>query len=121
MYRSRPRGKLDKDVLKFLSSMHEDDLLLYYDIIGSQAHVIMLHEIGYLKKSESKKILKVLDEIGKHSGVLHSGNEEFEDIHESVEAYLIGQVGIEIGGKMHTARSRNDQVVVDTRMKVRDA
>ena len=58
MYRSRPHGNLDDFALSFLSSIYEDCNLLYYDILGSQAHVIMLYEIGILSKNELKKILK---------------------------------------------------------------
>jgi len=50
MYRSRPSGNLDNKALSFLSSLDEDADLFYYDIFGSQAHVIMLYEVGILAK-----------------------------------------------------------------------
>lgn len=46
MYRSRPRGALDDDILKFLSSIDVDEGILYYDIMGSEAHSMMLYDIG---------------------------------------------------------------------------
>ncbi len=55
MYRSRPHGNLDDSALSFLSSVYDDHNLLYYDIIGSQAHVVMLYEVGILSKNELKK------------------------------------------------------------------
>lgn len=118
VYRSRPHGKLDDDVLKFLSSIEVDSSILTYDIIGSQAHCLMLYDIGVLDSSELKKILRALEAAKKDPSVIDGDG--FEDIHESLEAYVIKHAGVEAGGKMHTARSRNDQVVLDIRMKVRD-
>lgn len=118
MYRSRPTGNLDKEILNFLSSMTEDKEILHYDILGSEAHVIMLHEIGILTQHEEKKILAALEQI-RHTSVLLT-NESVEDIHESIESGIIQQIGVEIGGKIQTGRSRNDQVILDIHMKVRD-
>src|SRR5919109_4198549 len=118
MYRSRPNEKLKDDVLKFLSSMAQDRSILCYDISGSEAHSIMLHEMGQITHEELKKILSALEEARKSSTELQS--EGYEDIHEALEAFVIERAGIDAGGKMHLARSRNDQVVLDTRMKIRD-
>ncbi|MDQ6723563.1 MAG: argininosuccinate lyase [Thermoproteota archaeon] len=121
MYRSRPHGNLDESALSFLSSVDDDYNLLYYDILGSQAHVIMLFEVGILSKNELKKILKSTDSLLKDASLLNQfGNSNSEDIHELVESAIIKMTDIDSGGKMHTARSRNDQVVLDIRMKVRD-
>ena len=121
MYRSRPNGSLDDHTLSFLSSVYDDYNLLYYDLIGSQAHVIMLHEAGVLSKNELIKILKSMDSLLKDAGLLKEfGNSDSEDIHELVESAIIKMTDMDSGGKMHTARSRNDQVVLDMRMKVRD-
>ncbi|MER3407553.1 MAG: argininosuccinate lyase [Nitrososphaera sp.] len=98
--------------------MQHDQPILYYDIIGSQAHSIMLHEKGHVSAAELKKILAALEEAKENPSALEI--EGAEDIHEALEAFVIKQAGIEAGGKMHTARSRNDQVVLDIRMKVRD-
>ena len=69
----------------------------------------MLYKIGILSLSELKKILIALEEIRKNPTVIHS--HDFEDIHECVEATVIKLAGMNAGGKMHTARSRNDQIV----------
>jgi argininosuccinate lyase len=118
MYRSRSNDKLKDDVLSFLSSIDQDQSILYYDIIGSEAHSIMLHEMGHITRAELKKILSALEEARKSPAKLHS--EGYEDIHEALEAFVIKRAGMDAGGKMHIARSRNDQVMLDMRMKIRD-
>ncbi len=118
MYRSRSKDKLDDHVLRFLSSMQHDQSILDYDILGSEAHSIMLHEMGHLTSGELKKILSALEEAMQKPEQIET--EGYEDIHEALEAFAIRKAGIDAGGKMHTARSRNDQVVLDIRMKVRD-
>ncbi|MFQ5941854.1 MAG: argininosuccinate lyase [Nitrososphaerales archaeon] len=118
MYRSRLKGHLDKDTLRYISSINDDLVLLYYDIIGSEAHSIMLYEQGLIKKSELKKILDALEGAKKKDFKKFAS--DYEDIHESMEAFVVKKTGIDAGGKMHTARSRNDQVAVDIRMKARD-
>jgi argininosuccinate lyase len=118
MYRSRSTEKLKDDVLKFLSSVDLDHSILYYDILGSEAHSIMLHEKGHITDVELKAILSALEEAKKTPTTINT--EDYEDIHEALEAFVIQRSGIEAGGKMHIARSRNDQVVLDIRMKIRD-
>ena len=118
MYRSRPKGNLDKEMLNFLSSMNDDLQILHYDILGSEAHVIMLHEIGILTLHETKKILVALEQIRHKPALLTTA--DVEDIHESIESRIIQQTGVDIGGKIQIGRSRNDQVILDIHMKVRD-
>jgi len=118
MYRSRPKDSLDDEVLRFLSSMQHDRSILYYDVLGSQAHSIMLHEMGHISADELKKIISALEYAKKNPDKIET--EGFEDIHEALEAFVIRRAGMDAGGRMHTARSRNDQVVLDIRMKVRD-
>ena len=124
MYRSRQKENLDKDVLNFLSSLNEDTNILIYDILGTQAHCLMLNKIGILTSAELSKILSSLSKIRFESINSRNmlSNELFlsEDIHELVESIVIQDIGIDIGGKMHTGRSRNDQVILDVRMKLRD-
>lgn len=121
MYRSRPYGNLDNNALSFLSSLDDDKYLFFYDIIGSQAHVIMLYEVGIITKKEMQEILRGLDKLLKNSHLLQEyGDVNSEDIHELIESAIIKITGIGFGGKMHTARSRNDQVILDIRMKIRD-
>src|ERR687890_1676123 len=118
MYRSRQIDNLKDDALRFLSSIDDDKSILYYDIIGSQAHSIMLHEMRHITSGELKKILSALEEAKKSPAKIKT--EGYEDIHEALEGFVIKHAGMNAGGKMHTARSRNDQVVLDIRMKIRD-
>ena len=127
LYRSRQKENLDKDVLNFLSSLREDVNIFYYDILGTQAHCLMLNKIGILTSDELSKILYSLNKIkyqSKNEGTIQyiiSNELSFEeDIHEEIESIVIRDIGIDIGGKIHTGRSRNDQVVLDLRMKLRD-
>lgn len=60
MYRSRPKGTMDDEVLAFLSSIQHDQSILYYDIIGSEAHSVMLHERGVISLEELKRYLPPL-------------------------------------------------------------
>jgi argininosuccinate lyase len=128
LYRSRQKETLDKDVLNFLSSLNQDINILNYDILGTQAHCLMLNKIGILTSDELSKILSSLSKIkyeSKNKGIIQNlpSNNELslsEDIHELIESLVIQDLGIDIGGKMHTGRSRNDQVILDVRMKLRD-
>ena len=118
MYRSRLRKDLDEITLSYVSSMKDDSDIAYYDIVGSEAHVIMLYENKLVTKTEAKKILIALEEL--KGGSISQPDFEPEDIHELIESLVIKKTGIENGGKMHTARSRNDQVALDIRLKIRD-
>ena len=118
MYRSRLGKDLDDITLSYVSSIKDDSDIAFYDIIGSEAHVIMLYENKLLSKIETKKILTALEEL--KGGNISQPDFEPEDIHELIESLVIKKTGIENGGKMHTARSRNDQVALDIRLKIRD-
>ena len=89
------------------------------DIQGSIAHVCMLGKQGILTKEEMQDIVRTLDEICKdvESGKLKI-TDEYEDIHSFVEANLIDRLG-DTGKKLHTGRSRNDQVALDMRLYTR--
>ena len=118
MYRSRLGKDLDDITLSYVSSIKDDSDIAFYDIVGSEAHVIMLYENKLLSKTEVKKILIALEEL--KGGNISQPDFEPEDIHELIESLVIKKTGIENGGKMHTARSRNDQVALDIRLKIRD-
>ena len=118
MYRSRLGGTLVDITLDYVSSMSDDTDIVFYDIIGSQAHSIMLYENKLLTKKDLKKILVALEDLKK--GKISQPDFEPEDIHELIESLVIKKIGVDSGGKMHTARSRNDQVSLDIRMKIRD-
>ena len=118
MYRSRLKGRLNRGVLNYLSSINDDLVLLHYDIVGSEAHSIMLYEQGLIKRPELKKILDALKSTKEEQLKKLASN--YEDIHEAVESLVVKKAGVSAGGKMHTARSRNDQVALDIKMKERD-
>lgn len=108
------------DVLPFLSSMEEDLWIIKEDVIGTMAHVIMLYEQSILSKTETRAILTELNEIlSKIKKDELEIDNSFEDIHPYIESLVIDAIGIEIGGKIHSARSRNDQVALDIRLKIR--
>jgi len=117
MYRSRLGNNLNEITLDYVSSISDDLEIALYDILGSQAHVIMLYEKNIITKNEVKKILSSLENLKKEN---FDKKSDSEDIHELIESLVIKQAGIASGGKMHTARSRNDQVSLDIRMKIRD-
>lgn len=87
--------------------------LAKYDVQGSIAHAKMLHKIGILSQTESQQLLEALAEIAQS---IETGDfvieEQFEDVHSKVEFELVQKLG-DAGKKIHTARSRNDQVLVD--------
>jgi len=117
MYRSRLGTDLSDITLDYVSSINDDSEIAFYDILGSQAHSLMLFQNNIITKNDAKKILSALENMKKESFDSSSGA---EDIHELIESLVIKKAGMASGGKMHTARSRNDQVVLDIRMKVRD-
>ncbi len=117
MYRSRLGTDLSNITLDYVSSIDDDSQIALYDIIGSQAHTVMLLENKIITKNDAKKILSALENLKNEKFDSSSGA---EDIHELIESLVIKKSGMASGGKMHTARSRNDQVVLDIRMKIRD-
>jgi argininosuccinate lyase len=110
----------DKFVEEFTASIQFDQRLYRYDIQGSVAHCRMLARQGIIDHDEADAIVAGLGEI---LAEIERGGFEFsiarEDIHMNVEARLIEKIG-PVGGKLHTARSRNDQVALDVRLYLRD-
>ena len=117
MYRSRLGNDLSSITLDYVSSIDDDSEIVLYDVIGSQAHTLMLYQKNIITKNDAKKILSALEHLKNEKFDSSSGA---EDIHELIESLVIKKIGMASGGKMHTARSRNDQVVLDIRMKIRD-
>ncbi len=104
----------------FNSSIGFDYKLYEYDILGSIAHASMLGKVGILSEKETKEIVKALEEIKKDIDLGKiQFKKEHEDIHMNIEILLIEKIG-DTGKKLHTARSRNDQVALDVRMYTRD-
>ncbi|MBO4809728.1 MAG: argininosuccinate lyase [Lachnospiraceae bacterium] len=111
----------DKLVYDFNASISFDRLLFDQDIEGSIAHVTMLGKQGIVSENEMKEIIEGLKGIHKDvsEGKLEI-TKEYEDVHSFVEANLIDRIG-DVGKKLHTGRSRNDQVALDMRLYVRSA
>lgn len=111
----------DKDVLEFnsLENAALDAKLVRYDILGSIAHVKMLKKQGILKAGEAGEIISALESILKEwEEGKFTLDPSLEDVHMNVEAAVTARTPY--GKKMHTARSRNDQVLVDIRLYMRD-
>ncbi|MFO3717916.1 argininosuccinate lyase [Anaerococcus sp. ENR1011] len=113
-------GDLDKFAEEFNSSIKIDQRLIFDDINGSIAHVKMLKKTEILKADEADQIVNGLKSIYQKimDGTLKVDLTS-EDIHTFVEGALIEEIG-EVGKKMHTARSRNDQVTTDLKLNLRD-
>ncbi len=120
MWAGRTDGSTDKIADDFNSSIHFDSRMYRQDIKGSMAHAAMLGAQGIISLDDSQKLIDGLD------GILTDLDEgklsidfDAEDIHMFVEQVLTERLG-DVGKKLHTARSRNDQVALDMRMYMRD-
>ena len=110
----------DKLVYNFNASLSFDSKLYKQDITGSMAHASMLAKQGIIEEQEKEEILEGLKSILEDiENKKLEFTEEYEDIHSFVEANLIDRCG-DVGKKLHTGRSRNDQVALDMKMYVRD-
>ena len=120
MWAGRFSKALDKKADDFNSSIATDCRMYRQDITGSMAHAAMLGKQGIITKEESEKIIEGLSQIlaDIDEGVLEI-DMEAEDIHMFVESVLTKRLG-DLGKKLHTARSRNDQVALDIRLYLRD-
>ena len=120
MWAGRFKKEENKEVNDFNSSISFDSRMYEHDILGSIAHATMLGNKNIISKSDSELICKTLSEI---LADIKDGSLEFdynaEDIHMFVEAELTKRIG-EVGKRLHTSRSRNDQVALDIRLYLRD-
>ena len=120
MWAGRTAGALDREADDFNSSIHFDSKMYRQDICGSMQHAAMLAAQGIISLPDSNTIIdglqSVLDDI--ESGKIEI-DLDAEDIHMFVEAELTKRIG-DVGKRLHTARSRNDQVALDVRMYLRD-
>jgi len=119
-WEKRLKGKVDELAVDFVESLSYDIRLYKYDIKGSIAHAKMLSEQKLITKSEFGQIKRGLAQIEKQ---IDAGKFKFdksqEDIHMAIEAALVKLIG-DAGRKLHTGRSRNDQVATDIRLWMRD-
>ncbi len=120
MWAGRFTKALDKEADDFNSSIHIDSVMYKQDITGSMAHAAMLAKQGIITAEESEKIIEclgyILSDISEGKLLI---DPNAEDIHMFVESELTKRIG-DTGKRLHTARSRNDQVAVDVRMYLRD-
>src|SRR4030043_115710 len=119
--RSRFKKGVDKAVEKYVSSISFDFWLYKHDIAGSIAHAHMLAKQELISKKDAELIVSGLVSIRDE---IEQGKFEFkpelEDIHMNIESRLFEKIG-DVAGKLHTARSRNDQVALDLRFFVQEA
>ncbi len=105
-----------KDVIEFTSSMKSDEKLLRYVVNINRAHIVMLVENGIIRESDGSRILTALS--GLEDRLTPKPN--VEDVHMLVEGEVIKSVGLDIGGNLNLAKSRNDQVAAAIRMALRE-
>lgn len=120
LWGGRFKKKINQTMQAFISSISYDKKLFRYDILGSIAHARMLGKCKIISQEESKKMIRGLESILKE---IEEGNltidSKAEDIHSWVESKLKERIG-EVAGKLHTGRSRNDQIALDERMYLKD-
>jgi argininosuccinate lyase len=119
-WEKRLAGEPNELMAEFVQSLSVDKRLYKYDIAGSIAHAQMLAERKLITKDEFKRIKEGLVDISEQiaHGVFEF-DKTYEDIHMAIEAALVGRIG-QAGKKLHTGRSRNDQVATDMRLWMRD-
>ena len=118
----KPGVTVNENIQRFLAGndIVDDKCLFLFDVQASQAHAQGLRNIKILTEQECKSLCESLDQLAE----LFSAGEfvlddRYEDAHSAIEAFLIAQLG-DIGRKIHTGRSRNDQVLVASRLYLRD-
>jgi argininosuccinate lyase len=126
LWGSRFHREPPRRIIEFLSGRDvqgvppSDYYLVEYDIWGSKAHAIMLHRQGIISQDDLRVMLRGLREIEglflREEFVLDASG---EDVHSNVEGFLIERYGVESAGKLHTGRSRNDQITLDMRLYMR--
>ena len=119
LWKGRFQKEADPKTNDFNSSISVDSRMVKEDIEGSIAHATMLGACGIIAQSESDKICAELKKIAAdiESGALHI-DPDAEDIHTFIEGELTARIG-DAGKRLHTARSRNDQVALDVRLTLR--
>jgi len=121
LWGGRFKKNINKEMEKFISSLSFDKKLVKYDLLGSIAHAQMLGKCEIITKEEKNKIVEGLKQILKEvqEGKVKIITREAEDIHSWVENKLKEKIGT-VAGKLHIARSRNDQIALDERMYLKE-
>ncbi len=115
MFRDQRLGESQQDVSDYLSSRKADERIFLADLLVDKAHLIMLKELGLISTKVCSQIMAALDDL------MQAGPQSLgagEDVHEAIEAYIVSEIGPE-GGRMHTGRSRNDEVATCIRLALR--
>ncbi|MBP2029186.1 argininosuccinate lyase [Methanohalophilus levihalophilus] len=116
------RGRLesvpDEEIMEYTTSLKADRWIFDADILVDFAHTVMLTEQGIIKQSDSGSILKGLLQVREEG--IDRLDHSYEDIHIALEARLIDLVGEDVGGRMHSGRSRNDEVATCIRLRLRE-
>ncbi|MCZ7391771.1 MAG: argininosuccinate lyase [Candidatus Methanoperedens sp.] len=115
--RGRLSAESSEDIMRFTSSMETDKRIFDADIEVDRAHVVMLKEQGIISARDCSAILSGLDKIQKEG--ISALDNKYEDVHIALEARLIELVGEDTGGRMHSGRSRNDEVTACIRLTLR--
>ncbi len=122
LLKGRMEKKLVKEAEEFLvlEDIKWDNQIVLEEILGSKAYAITLWKSKIISKDELKKILEALKEA---ENLWLEGKfklkPEFEDVHLNIENFVVEKTGIEVGGKLHTGRSRNEQIILDLRLYLR--
>ena len=121
MWSGRFRQPLNSEFERWQRSFSFDRRLLQYELAASAAHATALKNAGILSANELISILQGLEQIGKQSAgsLAFFEDDEAEDVHHFVEKQLVALIG-EVGYKLHSGRSRNEQIATDLRLYVRD-
>ena len=121
LWSGRFDGEMADSTLDFTTSLETDSMMDFFDVMGSLAHVRMLKKCGIIPQKDADRIINGLKTI---VAEIENGkfelNYQLEDIHTNIEFRLTDIVG-PVGGKLHTGRSRNDQVATDFRMYMKEA
>ena len=116
--RGRLEATQDEEILRYTSSMEADRWIFDADIVVDLAHTVMLKEQGIINEEDCSKILSGLLKIREEG--MEKLDFSYEDIHISLESRLIDIVGEDVGGRMHSGRSRNDEVATCIRLTLRE-
>jgi argininosuccinate lyase len=116
----RLSGERTVRMMQFLSSMRADRYIADADILVDIAHVLMLEKQKIIGTETAKQILPVLLELYDEGIPEEVFDDRFEDVHAGIEALLVEATGPDAGGRLHTGRSRNDEVATCIRIKLRD-
>jgi argininosuccinate lyase len=116
----RLSGERTGEMMRFLSSMRSDRCIADADVLVDIAHVLMLERQRIIGTDIAKQLLPALIELNSEGVPEEVFDDRFEDVHAGIESLLIEAVGVDVGGRMHMGRSRNDEVATCIRLKLRE-